>query len=231
MKITIAITVNDRPEYLGRVIESWHQVRGIDDTMVVFQVEPKSEECLDMCLKAGFQTQLVVLNKEQKGALGNPYAAIESGFLVLETDFVLLGEDDSIVTADVLEYVDYAANTYQRSPKALAVCTFQYNSLLFPYLVHPRQYFASVVWGTWKDRWENLRRIWPFDYNPAWDRMLLDMTVHDDYYCIFPGYSRSQHIGKYNGTHMPEHDFERLRAKRVHDGSPQRYRAIGGLHE
>lgn len=227
MKITVAITVNDRPEYLAEVLESWHQVRGIEDTMVVFQVEPASDECYEMCLKAGFPTQLVARNKEQRGALGNPYYAIETGFSILGTDFVLLGEDDSTVTADVLEYVNYAAETYA-STRALAVCTFQYNSLLFSYFVHTRRYFASVVWGTWRDRWEQLRKTWPFDYNPAWDRMLLDMAVYDGRYCVFPGFSRSQHIGKYGGTHMPVEEFEKLQAKRVHDGSPQRYRAIGG---
>jgi hypothetical protein len=231
LKLAVAITVNDRPEYLGQVIESWHQVRGIDDVPVLFQVEPASDECYDMCLKAGFAKQFVMLNKEQRGALGNPYYAIDSGFSVLGTEFVLLGEDDSTVTADVLEYVDYAATTYASNNRALAVCTFQYKPLLFSYFVHQRRYFASVVWGTWRDRWDQIRNIWPFDYNPAWDRMLLDMTVYDDRYCVFPGFSRSQHIGRHGGTHMNESDFETLQAKRVHDGSPQRYRATGGVHE
>lgn len=231
MRLGVVITVNDRPEYLGQVIESWHNVRGIDDVMVGFQVEPASDECYDMCLKAGFAKQHVQLNKEQRGALGNPYYAIESGFSVLNTDFVILGEDDSTVTADVLEYVDYAAFTYAHAYKALAVCTFQYNPLLFPYLVHQRHYFASVVWGTWRDRWAKIREQWSFDYNPAWDRMLLDMVAETDRYCVFPGYSRSQHIGKRGGTHMNSSDFEALQAKKVHDGSPQHYRAIGGTDE
>lgn len=231
MNFTVAITVNDRPEYLGQVIESWHNVRGIDNVPVVFQVEPKSDECYDMCLKAGFSKQFVYLNKEQQGALGNPYVAIESGFSVMGTNFVILGEDDSIVTADILEYFRYAAFGFRRNNrKALAVCSFQYNPLLFSYFVHPRHYFASVVWGTWRDRWMEIRELWPFNYSPAWDRMLLDM-VQGERYCVFPGYSRSQHIGRYNATHMPEDQFELLQAKKVHDGSPQRYRAIGGQVE
>jgi hypothetical protein len=226
MKIAVAITVNDRPQYLGQVIESWHQVRGIDDVPVIFQVEPTSDECFDMCMKAGFRKQLVALNTTQRGALGNPYYAIESGFSVLTTEFVILGEDDSTVTADILEYFRYAAFTYSHAHKAVAVCSFQYNPLSFSYLVHPRHYFASVVWGTWRDRWTEIREQWPFDYNPAWDRMLLDMVAETDRYCVFPGYSRSQHIGRHGGTHMNESDFEMLQAKRVHDGSPQRYRAM-----
>jgi hypothetical protein len=226
LNIAVAITVNDRPEYLGRVIESWHQVRGIEDVPVVFQVEPKSDECRDMCLKAGFPKQFVQINQVQRGALGNPYYAIETGFSVLGTEFVLLGEDDSTVSADVLEYVDYAARTFVKKPNALAVCTFQYKPLVLGYFVHARHYFASVVWGTWRDRWDEIRQQWRFDYTWPWDRMLVDMVAGEKY-CVFPGFSRSQHIGKYNGTHMNETDFETLQAKRVHDGSKQYYRVTG----
>jgi len=228
MRLAVSITVNDRPEYLGQVIESWHHVRGIDEVPVIFQVEPKSDQCFDMCLKAGFKKQLVQLNTTQRGALGNPYYAVESGFSVLTTEFVLLGEDDSVVTADALEFFDFAARSYRRHEKCLAVCSFEQMSLKQQAnLIYPRHYFASVVWGTWRDRWGEVREQWSFDYLPAWDQMLLDMVKLTERYCAFPAISRSQHIGKY-GTHMPVDQFEVMQAETVHDGSPQNYIAIGG---
>jgi hypothetical protein len=57
--------------------------------------------------------------------------------------------------------------------------------------------------------------------------MLLDMSVRE-MFCAFPGISRSQHIGQYNGTHMPAERFELLQAKAVHDGSTQQFVALGG---
>lgn len=229
MKLAVAITVNNRPEYLKQVIESWHNVRGIDNVWVIFQCEPNSEECQNICLKAGFPKQLVKINKTDMGALGNPYVAIQSGFTdVGDTDFVVLGEDDSIVTADALEFFSFAARKYYRHEDCLAVCSFEQMSLQRQAnLIYPRHYFASVVWGTWRNRWDVIRKTWGFDYRPAWDQMLLDMVKLTEQYCAFPAISRSQHIGKY-GTHMPVDQFELMQAEVVHDGSPQDYIAIGG---
>lgn len=230
MKLAVAITVNDRPEYLTQVIESWHAVRGIDDVWVIFQCEPDELETQNMCLKAGFQKQIVKINQVKMGALGNPYVAIQSGFTDIGAiDFVVLGEDDSIVTADALEFFSFAARKYYRHEDCLAVCSFEQMSLTRQVnLIYPRHYFASVVWGTWRERWDKIRPKWKFDYNPAWDQMLLDMVKLTEQYCAFPMVSRSQHIGKFGGTHMPEDQFEKMQADVVHDGSPQNYIAIGG---
>lgn len=229
MKIAIAITVNDRPEYLEQVIESWHKVRGIEDTWVIFQCEPESRECQDLCLKAKFPKQVVKINQTKMSALGNPYVAIQSGFSdVGDIDFVVLGEDDSIVTADALEFFRTAARKYYRHEQCLGVCSFQYRPAGKPYMIYPRHYFASVVWGTWRNRWDIIRSRWTFNYDPAWDRMLLDLVAPGDYFFAFPTISRSQHIGRERGTHMSPEQFEELQAKRVHDGSAQNYMAIGG---
>jgi hypothetical protein len=229
MKLAVAITVNNRPEYLMRVIQSWANVRGIENTWVIFQVEPTSEACFDLCKDAGFNKKLVLLNKTQMGALANPYVAMQSGFSsVGDIDFVIVGEDDSVVTPDALEFFSFAARKYYRHEKCLGVCSFEAEPMLKQAnLIYPRHYFASVVWGTWRNRWDMIRDYWPFDYQPAWDQYLLDLTSHDEYFA-FPSVSRSQHIGKYDGTHMPPEQFELLQAKQVHDGSPQQFMAIGG---
>jgi hypothetical protein len=230
MKLAVAITVNDRPEYLMRVIQSWANVRGIENTWVIFQVEPTSEVCFDLCKDAGFNKKLVLLNQVQMGALGNPYVAMQSGFSsVGDIDFVIVGEDDSVVTPDALEFFSFAARHYSDHPLCLGACSFQAEPTGAADIVFPRHYFASVVWGTWRDRWDVIREHWPFDYQPAWDRYLLDLVKDTEHYFAFPGISRSQHIGKYGGTHMPPDQFELLQAKRVHSGSRQNYKAIGGI--
>lgn len=227
MKLAVAITVNDRPEYLEQVISSWHSVRGIDEVPVIFQVEPESP-CLQLCRDAGFSNQYVLENPRKMGALGNPFMAMQTGFEA-GVDFVILGEDDSIVTADILAYFTFAAHLFPQEQRALAVCSFQYRPHAESFYVFRRHYFASVVWGTWRNRWDVMGPSWSFGYDPAWDRALLDLAT-SEMYCIFPGVSRSQHIGKYNGTHMPPQDFEEMQAKRVHDGSEQRYRIMEGEH-
>lgn len=233
MRLAVAITANNRPQYLKQVIESWHQVRGIDNVWVIFQVEPASPEVLELCKDAGFPKQVVKLNQHQMSALGNPYVAIESAFSdVGDTDFVILGEDDSTVTADILEYFAFASRYYYRRKRCLAVCSFQ-QRIPFgaqPHLVFPRHYFASVVWGTWRDRWNLIRTQWVFDYTYPWDRMLLDRVLKVNY-CAFPMISRSQHIGQLGGTHMPPDQFKDMQAQQVHTGWPVNYEAIGGYYE
>jgi len=230
VKLVVAITVNNRPEYLARVLDSWRQVRGIQDVYMVFQVEPDSPECLKMCQEAPFLRRWIVQNRERFGALGNPYKALETGFS-LDADFVILGEDDSIVTADILEFFSWAAVVYD--PKeipddgALTVCSFKQRTLSNYRWVVRRKFFASVVWGTWRSRWEEtIAPSWSFDYSPAWDKHLLDLAESDQFYCVFPAVSRSQHIGKFGGTHMnPEH-FDELQADEVHDGRPTTYEEV-----
>jgi hypothetical protein len=225
VSVLVSITAHNRLHYLIPVIESWQRARGIDDTHVHFQVEPVNEDVILKCKTAPFKSTSMEVNAKKLGALSNPHAALRSGF-DLGANFVVVGEDDSIVTADALEFFNWAAWEFESDPSVMAVCSFQYkpmgpvNGSCF------RDYFASVVWGTWRNRWDSwIDETWGHTYAyQEWDYRFLKLCEDGPFRCLFPCVSRSQHIGQYDGVHMKPHDYERMKARLVHDGSPVEWR-------
>jgi hypothetical protein len=214
MNLGIWITANNRPEYLKTVLDSWKQAnwRG---RQLGFRVEPGNQEVINLCSNAG----LALINEEQLGALGNPYWTLHEGF-ERGNDFVVLGEDDSIVAPDVLDYFEDMMVRYRHDTRVLAICSFTHRKCGKPWEVFRQTWFASVVWGTWRNRWDSwFKDNWGFDYfNGAWDHRIVNYLQEDGFVCVFPCVSRSQHIGRYDGTHMIPEDFERMQADEIYIG-------------
>lgn len=208
---TIAITAHRRPQYLFQVVQSWGKANDGHRWPVLFQCEPVMPEIWKICKDAQVNgPKFVFVNSDVKGALGNPYEALKTAFYNDPTEFVVLGEDDSVVSPDILAWMTWAATHFYNDKGVLAVCSFVPQTYGAPDKYLRRHWFASTVWGTWRDRWENwMEPNWGFDYgDPAWDRKFVDLCAHDDMTCIFPAQSRSHHIGRHEGTHMNQEMFD-----------------------
>jgi hypothetical protein len=155
-------------------------------------------------------SSFVFVNHELQGALGNPNAALTSAFSNPSTEFCVLGEDDSVVSPDILAWMSWAAHHFIRDHSVLAVCSFVPKTYGPADKYMRRHWFASTVWGTWRDRWENwIAPNWGFSYgDPAWDRKFVDRVAREDTVCVFPAQSRSHHIGRHEGTHMSVEMFD-----------------------
>lgn len=212
----VCFTVNNRPQYLKETLESWSRVRGIGDAHLIFRCEPGCPETLEMCGAVDFAPRTVVRNFRRFGALGNPWRAFRSGFAALpggQGDFVILAEDDSPVADDVLAYFGWASERYQDRPDALGVCAFQRH--LQPggkHAVSLVPWFRPTVWGTWRDRWEQLLSPdWDFDYRyKGWDWRIIEHWIGEKgYRFAAPAESRSQVSGEFGGTHLnPGADYQ-----------------------
>lgn len=216
--ISVVLTANNRPEYFEMVLSTWARVQGLYSAMMNCQFEPQADGRMLNLWRQYFPFGDYQINSEHLGALGNPHAAIERTFHEDDPDFVILGEDDSIVSPDVLNYFTWAADQYRFDPDVLAVCSFTHH---YPEPTidgaYKRNYFASVVWGTWPDRWEEFMRWdWGFSYDDPWDQRLCNKLMEEGMVCVFPEISRSQHIGEH-GTHMGPEDFVRLQATQFND--------------
>ena len=226
----IVFTAHNRPNYLDITLESWARVRGIERYPLAFHVEPVNLSVERRCERAQFgKSNETIVNPKVYGALGNPWHAFETGFGY--DDFTVIAEDDSIVSTDVMEYFDWCRHQYANDDRVLAVCAFWGNDPVGPVDgVHRKQWFAPTIWGTWIDRWENvLRDTWDFDYSKkGWDWNINENLLHGDRVCVFPAWSRSQHIGKHNGTHMLPHQFEELQSRSFveHIEAPLVYKEI-----
>ena len=119
----VVFTVGGRFDYLATTLRSWENVRGIEDATMVFLVEPSATDadvplgCLVCCDFA--RQALVSVNRTQLGVSGNPWHAMQTGFRL--ADFVILAEEDTPVSTDVLEYFAWARQAYAADPEVVAV--------------------------------------------------------------------------------------------------------------
>ena len=218
--ISVVLTANNRPEYFEKVLSYWARVHGLPSSMMScqFETQPDGDAMMNLW-RQYFPFSDYHINSEHLGPLGNPHAALDRVFHEDDPDFVILGEDDSIVSEDVLDFFTWAADHYRYDPTVFAVCSFtQHYPNPEPDKVYGRKYFASVVWGTWRDTWDEIIKWdWGFSYDEAWDAKFLRILDEQDLVCIFPETSRSQHIGEH-GTHMGPEDFLRLQATQFYEG-------------
>ncbi len=220
MQLALAFTAYKRIEYMRTVLSSWDNSTGINAIPIVIHVEPVYKAMHQLCSNWRGNT---IINPRRYGALENPWHALESGFE--QGEFVILAEDDSIVSNDILLYMQWAATEYRQDHSVLAVCAFQRYMLDGPSdAVMRSNEFSPTIWGTWHDRWVGsggLRDTWDFDYSSGikpgmqagWD-WNINLRVRKGRKFIVPIYSRAQHIGELDGTHMLAEDFKAAQAPR-----------------
>jgi hypothetical protein len=216
----IAFTVCHRPAYLAWVLQSWRDVRGIGDAHLIFRCEPGCDEAVALCEAVDFAERTVIVNPERFGVLGNPWQALNCGFAV--ADYVILAEEDLIVSTDALEYLTWCRDRYQDNPEVLAVTTHQYAEQPGGVAgVMPQRFDQDPdphfwVWGTWRDRWENsLRDDWDFTYRArGWDWRVKDYWLMTrGMRLMAPCLSRSQHVGRLGGVHCTPDQYETMRSR------------------
>lgn len=205
MKLAVVFTAFSRPAYLTRVLRAWEAVRGLDTVDLHFQVEPGYPQVAEMCREfAAKHGGLVRVNPQRLGVQMNPRIAIDNAFTGLAADFVILAEDDLLVSPGVLEYFRFAAAAFERRPDVLAASAFQIlappEAELGGVLVD--KFFPGQVWGTWSNRWGHT--LYPSWNLSGWDLHInRELVGRQGYRIAMPNFSHSQHIGAFGQFMSP----------------------------
>lgn len=211
MNRELVFTAYNRPEYLSATIASWNSVRSLKTWNATFYIEPSEMEETIVETAMNLDTSVTTyVNPEKLGVLVNPWNALNNAFL-RGADFVVLAEDDVVVSSDVLEFFEWASDEYQTAKNVL--CLNAFSQLGGPKANQIIQVgiFSPLVWGVWRDRWEDyLRDTWDKDYSTGmpdgseagWDWNINRILVANEMTVVKPLQSRSDHIGQYQGTHM-----------------------------
>lgn len=211
----LVYTAHQRPFYFQPVLKLWQQVRGFEEWQPTVFLEPSaSQEGMTRIAKeAGLSVRL---NEQRLGVLRNPWRALNTAFTE-SADFVVLAEEDVVVSSDILEYFTWAAERF-RDEHVLAICACSFADTCPPeqeQLVTISQHFCCLIWGTWSDRWTNvLRDTWDHNYSSGtpehpesgWD-WNINLRVMQDWNIISPVASRSSHIGEILGAHTSPETF------------------------
>jgi hypothetical protein len=234
MRRDLVFTAFDRPDYLRTTVSSWNATRNIRAWQTTFFVEPseQQDEVTNIALSMD-TTVTAVMNPERLGVLVNPWTALNTAFNS-GADFVVLAEDDVIVSQDTLEYFEWASLEYETVYDVLAVNAFSpYGGK--PNFVMRDGAFSPLIWGIWRNRWEHhICDTWDKDYSTGlpdgsqagWDWNINRIMRANNFVTVKPYASRSNHIGLF-GTHMTPDlmetsqgaDFQQVRGR-------QRYREV-----
>lgn len=219
------MTAYMRHVYLQQSLLSWSKVRGVELVdFTVFIEDSPLQSVLAKTVRETLPHAKVELNSVRYGVLENPYRAFTCAFSRpgYPDDFVILAEEDVVVSTDVLEYFEWAAAEFEYDQSALGVCAFSRRPRAEVRVeeVALLPDFCPLVWGTWRDRWFNtLQPTWDHDYTSGptpgvqqgWD-WNINVRVRGDRGFVFPSQSRSDHIGRIGGAHCTAELFEQTRA-------------------
>lgn len=224
MNLALSLTAFNRPQYLINVLYTyevaWTAVGPDPWGRYYANIDPSdfTHEILNICEGSVLPIKTFV-NPVKRGALGNPWWAAERAFEA-GAEFVVVGEDDTVVSKDVLRFFRFCAEKYKHDSRVFAVCSWNWGKEKDKHMCDDPAHltttmFHSAVWGTWKDRWHyQMRDTWDFNYlNKGWDHNFNDNIMKEDQVCLHPCVGRSQHIGE-RGTHTHAHNFEYLQSAR-----------------
>ena len=228
----VVFTVGGRLRYLEKTLASWAGVRGIEQATLIFLVEPAEPKVTLRCAEARKFCKLALVseNRERLGVTMNPWHAMQTGFRL--ADFVILAEEDTPVSTDVLEYFAWARDEYKVWADIKAVCAHQIGEPLGGEGdVLRSKHFSPVVWGTWRETWLDLFRD-DWGGPRGWDANLNEILQEKGGRVVIPARSRSQHIGEHGGAHCTPGYFPRTVSRSwCASYGPQAYRELDRIQQ
>lgn len=215
----VSVVAYNRPDYLARSLARLAQCTGIEDYTVMFFVEPVDSEVIALAHNfSAARRSIVHVNQVQFGFPHNIRQAVEVGFT--QGDFVILLEDDILLSEDSLIYFEWAQKAYARDQDVFTVTAYgdighSPNAEPLPAadrgLVSRRAHFTPWGWGTWVDRFEEMAPIYT-----GWDAQMNFFFPHatkGPVYSLYgrglrgsrteiaPLVSRANNIGMEGGIH------------------------------
>jgi len=231
--MAVMITAKSRPDYLTRTLTSWKAARGITEVRAPRRValgwdDAKYAEMvmvIEAARKPPNPCHWLIKPDSTAARASNGMAraiaeCVTAMFADPQVDFVVMGEEDVIVSDDVLELMAWGAGRFRDDKRVLAVnghdeggqgwCVPGIGALngdADQWAIRLNQSFNPWCWGTWRDRWfDVLEPAWDYEVNSGGamdsghDHHLARRVIpNGGYLCVTPDASRSQNIGQYGG--------------------------------
>ena len=228
-RVGLMCTAWRRPYYFERILGSWSRAEG-QDQLARFVISlgrtdryARQVKLIDR-MRPKFGVPLEILDQSDAAmSVNGPHTAIAEAvnhvFADPDVQFCILGEEDVMVSADVLRYMAWAAERFAGDAEVLAVLAHSRCGQGWdgpevtddpdadPAVARLAPYFNPWCWGVWRDRWEKI-------LEPEWDWRCdlggpatsgYDWTIQTQVIprhgmvCVVPDASRSQNIGQFEG--------------------------------
>jgi hypothetical protein len=253
----LLITAWKRPEYLRRTLASWAAAEDVGELRMVAVAlgwSVRMDDQMDVIAEAeqALGRKIAVLKDSTEAAhgpgmhraLGEAIDRVLDGF---RPEWVLCGEEDVIVSSDVLRYMAWGQAQYRDG--TLCICAHNQGGAGWDGLSAPREdddadqaavrllpYFNPWVWCTKKHTWRaTIRPVWDWDcdsgaaFNESgydWNMQRLSGT--GPWRNLVPDAARSQTIGELAGVYSTPGIFPLQQARSFRDHRENvRYRMEG----
>lgn len=237
----LVITAWKRPDYLRRTFASWAAAPRVDELrMVAVALAPshRLDDQMDVIREAedtlGRKIVVITDSPEAQASPGMHRAlgeAIDRLFDGYHPEFVLCGEEDVIVSSDVLAYMAWAQVQY--TDNVLCICAHNRGGAGWDGLSAPREddeadqsavrllpYFNPWVWCTWQHTWRaTIRPVWDWDCDSGganqsgYDWNMQRLSAMGPWQNLVPDAARSQTIGEHAGVYSSPGIFPLQQAK------------------
>jgi FkbM family methyltransferase len=247
----IVCTALKRADYLRETLASWEAVRGIGQihsfTLALGYDEANFMSVLGaydrfrQSTGLGKRARVKMDSAEARASRGMHRAiaeAVSHVFADPAVDFVVCGEEDVIVSTDVLEYMEWARERFAGDEQVLCVLAHSVGGQGWDRW-EPAQdadadqaairllpYMNAWGWGTWRDRWEKvLAPNWDMDCTSGgpttsgWDWHVATRIIpQGGFLAVVPDASRSQNIGREGGwaSNAESFAFSQAQSFRAH---------------
>jgi len=177
--LSLAMTCCDRLDYTRRTLESLQKCHGVKDIKLDIFCEPGSDSLplskwtklsnaqsvIDYVKSLNFCDINVHINSERFRHTRNSHCALNYCFDNYK-DYTVLIEDDQLYSYDFLRIHDYFKEKYRDDSSIFTASLGHYISPkrireekeLYTYTKH--KHFSNQGWGTWLDRWNDIRDRW-----------------------------------------------------------------------
>ncbi len=236
----LVITAWKRPEYLRATLAFW-QAAGpeqLKEVAVALGRSHRRDDMMDVITEAerSFGKRIHVIDDSEEAwrspgmhrALGE---AVDIAFHQLDAGWVLCGEEDVIVSDDILPYMEWAQE--QADENTLCVCAHNRGGAGWDGLAAPRQdedadqalvrrlpYFNPWGWCTSWPSWSAvIRPVWDWDctsggdQESGYDWQMFRLASQGPWHALVPDAARSQTIGEELGVYSTPDIFPLQQAR------------------
>jgi len=230
----IVVVAYNRPKYLHRVLNSLAKCDGIERYPVHIFIDPVDQlvtrKNVEFVAKAfeSSRTLRVSTHKTRLGPHKNIQHAVNDAFKSHDARFVIVLEDDVILSQDALSFMEYARDTFENDTNVFTATGYSNNchrencivDSAFHHRTTRRKHFTPWFWGTWRDRWQEFHKSgWT-----GWDvEMNFELTktrsivqkpnsgLRGERVEVFPIFSRANNIGFEDGFHAHVYTPKQMR--------------------
>lgn len=207
---TITVSACSRPLYTSLVLSALARCHGIDRWRVAINIDaPDGSENFNRVSRAVSpflfdRANWRVLVTPGVGCNAAIASCMDYGFSCGGNFHVHL-EDDTLPAADFLWFMEWASERFKDDLGVLTACGYARGYGDSDAAIG-RRWFTPWGWGTWRDRWEEIRQRLNLASPVTWD--VQTNQVRGDRVEVAPLLGRVQNIGEHGGKHnSPEQWF------------------------